>query len=249
MAPIDSVCFRSQPADLETLAPRVYRQVCRVDHSVPGFCAINLGPALDSQVFRQFMVDLKKALAALHEKTSGQTLVYLSAARFDQQVTTRPHLDGGPEECFLMLGYEPSEVDSEMEITDYARCAFDLGLTPKEFLEKHNPMFHRGRELIEPYTQRVPCFDKADYRVVCINNASAPFDREQPRWQGTLHTAAIFTPDPAKRRVINSTMIASAPLGTTDSVSSAEQADFVRTAVVHRKGYDQLDLEDDGEKT
>jgi len=46
------------------------------------------------------MVDLKRAMARVHESVTGNTLIYLSAARFDQQTTTKPHLDGGPDECF-----------------------------------------------------------------------------------------------------------------------------------------------------
>ncbi len=39
-----------------------------------------------------------------------------------------------------MLGYEPSEVDSKLEISDYTRCAHDLGLSSDEFMAEHNPM-------------------------------------------------------------------------------------------------------------
>ena len=119
-------------------------RTCRHEFDQPGFCLLNAGRALDSMGFRRLMADLKQAMAEIHEARTGNTLVYLSAARFDQQTTTKPHLDGGPQECFLMLGYEPSAVDAKLEIADYSKCAFDLGLTPQEFLAKHNPMFQAG---------------------------------------------------------------------------------------------------------
>ena len=191
------------------------------------------------------MVDLKREMAAIHESNTGNTLIYLSAARFDQQMTTKPHLDGGPDECFLMLGYEPSDVDAELQICDYSKCAFDLGLSPKEFMAKHNPMFQSGYELLRPYSTRIPCFSRTDYQIICINNSSAPFSRDQPTWQGTLHTATILTPDESKRRVVNSTMIASAPAGTPETVTESEQQEFINSSVVHRRGYDKPHLDDD----
>lgn len=141
-----SPCLTFRSGHLNQLALEVYEQVCRTSFEQPGFCVVDLGPDLGSQPFRQLMVDLKQELAAIHERLTKKTLIYLSAGRFDQQTSTRPHLDGGPDESMLMLGYEPSEVAADLEISDYTRCAADLGLSPKEFMERHNPMFHAGFE-------------------------------------------------------------------------------------------------------
>ncbi len=243
--PKESICLRSPSVDVETLALQLYQSTCRTNFDVPGFCVFNAGNSISSVSFRQLMVDLKQAMALVHESVSGNTLIYLSATRFDRQTSTKPHLDGGPDECFLMLGYEPSEVDAELEICDYTKCAFDLGLSPKEFLAKHNPMFHSGFERIRPYSTRIPCFSNADYQIICVNNSSAPFLPTQPAWQGTLHTAKILTPDESKRRVINSTMIASVPIGTPDMVPESQQHEFIHTSTVLRRGYDKPDLTDD----
>lgn len=228
-----------------SIAADLYDRTCRTTFDAPGFCVLNVGDSIDSVAFRQLMVDLKQAMAAVHESKTQSTLVYLSAARFDQQETTRPHLDGGPDECFLMLGYEPSEVDAELEISDYAKCAFDLGLLPETFMAKHNPMFQEGYELLRPYSTRIPCFSQTDYQIICINNSSAPFSEDKPAWQGTLHTATILTPDESKRRVINSTMIASVPFGTADTITQNQQEQFVHTSAVRRKGYDKQHLDED----
>ncbi len=237
--------MRPSTVDVQAIAADIYARTCRTDFDAPGFCAVNVGDSLDSVAFRQLMVDLKRAMAAIHESRTGNTLIYLSAARFDQQETTKPHLDGGPEECFLMLGYEPSDVDAELEISDYAKCAFDLGLSPSEFVAKHNPMFQPGYELLRPYRTRIPCFSRGDFQIVCINNSSAPISHEHPMWQGTLHAATILTPDESKRRVVNSTMIASAPAGASDAVSQSQQQEFINTSVVRRAGYDKPHLNDD----
>ena len=237
--------MQGSSGQLARLASDVYQKVCRTDFSMPGFCLVKVTGCIDSVAFRQTMVDLKTALAEIHALKTGETLIYLSAARFDQQTSTKPHLDGGPEECFLMLGYEPSTVDSEVEIKDYTRCAHDFGMTPKEFMAKHNPMFRSGQELLRPYATRIPCFASDDYQIICINNSSAPFDTGTGRWQGTLHTAKILSPNESARRVINSTMIARSPSGATDAISAQDITTFVTSSVVHRKGYDKAHLEDD----
>jgi hypothetical protein len=241
----DTICLHPPLLDVEALAADIYDRTCRTDFNAPGFCVLNAGRSLDSIAFRQLMVDLKRRMAAIHESRTGNTLIYLSASRFDQQTTTKPHRDGGPEECFLMLGYEPSDVDAELEICDYAKCAFDLGISPREFMAKHNPMFQLGYELLRPYSTRIPCFSRTDYQIICINNSSASYSHLQTAWQGTLHTATILAPDETKRRVVNSTLIASVPVGTPDPVSESEQQEFIHTSVVRRRGYDKPHLDDD----
>ena len=239
------ICLRSASPDAFAAAGDVYDRTCRTNFSEPGFCVLNLGSALDSHQFRQFMVELKLGMATLHESATGNTLSFLWASRFDQQNSTKPHVDGGPKENFLMLGYEPSAVRSELEISDYAKCAFDLGITPGSFLLEHNPMFQSGYDLLRPYTVAIPCFAESDYQIVCINNSTAAYSENGSAWQGTLHTATVPIPDDSQRRVINSTMIASVPAGTGDTISAAEVDQFIATTTVRRRGYDKQHLEDD----
>jgi len=106
-------------------------------------------------------------------------------------------------------------------------------------------MFKPGFEILRPYTTVVPCFSTVDYQIICINNSSAPYSESQPAWQGTLHTATILTPAESERRVINSTMIASVPQGTPDTIGPELLNEFVSTSVVRRRGYDKPHLDDD----
>jgi len=230
--PQDSICINPVSLEAPAIAAAIYARSCRYQFDAPGFCVVNVGQSIGSVALRRLMLALKQAMAAIHEAKTANTLSYLSAMRFDQQETTRPHLDGGPDECLLMLGYEPSTVDAELEIADYAKCAFDLGLSPSAFMTKYNPMFESGYELLRPYTSRIPCYASTDFQIVCINNSCAPFSHDQPKWQGVLHTATMLTPDPAKQRIVNSTMIASVPLGTRDVVTAAQQQVFMTTSAV-----------------
>ena len=238
-----SICLSFKSGDVSQLAVDVYERVCRTGFEQPGFCLVDLGADFGSQPLRQLMVKLKREMAAIHERRTNKTLIYLSAGRFDQQTTTRPHLDGGPDESMLMLGYEPTEIAAELEISDYTQCAASMELSPKEFMERHNPMFDAGFELLRPYAVPLRCFNPAVFQIVAINNSSASIDGNH--WLGTLHTATILNPDESKRRIINSTMIAPAPIGSKDAISDQDVQDFVHTTVVRRKGYDKVHLEDD----
>ncbi len=113
----DLICLRPSTLDAHDIALDVDNLTCRTNFDAPGFCIVNVGAAIGSVAFRKLMVDIKREMTAIHKSTSSDSLVYLSAARFDQQESTKPHLDGGPDQCFLMLGYELSEIPSELEIT------------------------------------------------------------------------------------------------------------------------------------
>ncbi len=229
----------------KAFAENVYACVCRTDFTSPGFCLIDLGTDASSEFMRHFMVSLKRSLQQIHQSCTDRDLVYLSAARFDQQETTKPHRDGGPDECFLMLGYEPSEVLAEVVMSDYSKCAYDKGMTPAELLAKHNPMFSSGKELLQPYSTLVLCFSKQKSQILLINNSIAPLSEDSTTWQGVLHTATIPHPSDDLRRVINSTMIASVPMSSEELVSITEQEEFINTNIIRRRGYDKPHLKDD----
>lgn len=173
-------CLRTPATDADlaaaALAPEVYRKACRLDLSSPGFCLIDLGPDGNSERLRALLVALFAELSRQHVDRTGTDLVCLSAARFDQQVTTRLHLDGAPDESLLVLGYEASTVRSQVTLADHSRCASDLGITPAELLRDHNPMFRRGEALLQPYATSVASRTSAIRRSssTTANRPSAP---------------------------------------------------------------------------
>ena len=223
-------------SDVGELARWVFQRVCRSTFNAPGFCLIELPDSTDSGSMRRFMGDLKDELSSLHDTPLG----FISAARFDQQETTRPHRDGGPEECFLMLGYEPTPIKAELTMFDFSKCAADLSITPTEFLAKHNPMFRAGEDLLRPYATPITHFLNERFQVLLINNSVA----ERPGWQGVLHTATLLNADPKVRRVVNSTMVSPLDHGGATPISPAAEEEFLRSDLVRRRGYDKIDLED-----
>lgn len=216
------------------IAEAVYSRVFRTDFSPPGFALIDLGPNCGSESQRRLMVDLKNELDRLERKHRGRELVYQSLTRFDQQVTTKPHRDGGPDESILMLGYEPSSIQSRLEMSDYSKCAHDLGIAPAEFLDQFNPMFSDGLDRLAAYTTPIADFDNTSFQIMIINNS---MNQLSDGLQGVLHTATIINPNPELRRIINSTMIASVPQGHDESDSVKEQNEFLTTDVVRRPDY------------
>ncbi|HVJ83862.1 MAG TPA: hypothetical protein VNC50_22540, partial [Planctomycetia bacterium] len=220
-------CLSSAGREIEGLGATLYDRVCRADFDQPGFCLVDVGPGVASATLRRTMVGLKNQLQRIHRERAGKDLVYVSAGRFDQQTTTKLHRDNGPEENLLMLGYEPSQVPSEVALADYSRCAFEMGITPAEFLERHNPMFAAGADLLLPHVTRVTCFAHASAQIVLVNNSAAPYDPAAGNWQGVLHTATILKPSPELRRAVNSTMIASVPMGAPEGVSETRLAEFM----------------------
>jgi hypothetical protein len=191
------------------LAPLIFQRVMRGDFTQPGFMVLALPASFGSHRLRQCMVELKESLSELHETSWGEPLEYLSLGRFDQQTTTRLHLDGAPESSFLMLGYEPTAVSSEFQIADFTRCAHDLGLSPADFLRLHNPMFGSGQEKLSGYITTLSAWHEDRPRIVIINNSCAALGTHGVT-AGVLHGAMIPEPDSRNSRVINSTMMAPA---------------------------------------
>ena len=216
------------------IAEAVYHQVFRTEFSEPGFALIDIGPDCGSEAQRQLMVNLKNEFSRLERTHRGRELVYQSLTRFDQQVTTKPHRDGGPDESILMLGYEPSFIESRLEMSDYSKCAHELGMTPAEFLDRFNPMFSAGRDRLATYTTPIDGFDNRSFQIVIINNSMKQLG---DGLVGVLHTATILNPNPDLRRVINSTMLAVVPQGESGGVAAEEQNDFLITAVVRGPVY------------
>lgn len=192
-------------AEIDSRVGDVYAQVFRTDFDALGFALLGFSQPIMPQDLRRAMVSLKRSLSQKLFAASGRNLNYLSMGRFDQQNTTKFHLDGAPDESILILGYEPSHVRSRLFMADYSKCAHSIGLSPRQFLDTHNPMFAAGAKLLEFYISPVECFDSARAQIVIINNSSHVLDGKG--LQGVMHQAIIDNPDPSQKRVVNSTML------------------------------------------
>jgi hypothetical protein len=220
------------------LAGCVLAQTFRTDFNAPGFSLLTFATPITSEQLRRCMIVLRMELhASIHAKT-GRCLAFQSVARFDQQVTTKFHLDGGPAESFLMLGYEPSEVPSALAMADYTRAAHQLGIEPKEFLDRHNPMFASGAKLLEGTITQLTAFDWRCSSILFINNSSLPYDAAGRHQLGVMHQATILKPDASKQRIINSTMLSLVSSLEEEKVKPDQQQEYIRTTAISRpSGY------------
>lgn len=214
-----------QSADIMDLARLVHPTVIRHDFLKPGFFYLRFEHVIDSTELRRVMVALKDSLSSIQ---SDRSLCYLSLGRFNQQDTTRFHLDGAPEESYLMLGYEPSAIQSELTIADYAKLAHQLGITPKQFLNDFNPMFDNNEQRLTPFVTQIQEFDYRHSGILLVNNSSLPYDPNKKHSQGVMHKATIHQTDMNLNRIVNSTMIG---VGT-EKIDSREIQQFQQTSEV-----------------
>ena len=212
---------------------KVYDLVWRFDFTAPGFCLLDAGADVDSHTLRSWVVELKERLSEVSVLRGGRRFMFRSLARFDQQVTTKFHLDGAPEQSMLVLGYEASKVRSRLFLADYARAAFDRGITPQQFLNDYNPMYRRGEELLARYVTELPQPADGHARILLVNNSSLPFAEARTNPLGVMHKAIIVTPDEAERRIVNSTMLATEG----EELSPEKQQEFVTTDKISEKNY------------
>lgn len=229
----------------DATADAAYDLVCRTTADSPGFCVIELTDSVDSVRLRAEIVGLKEAFASRHASNSKGGFCWQSLLRFDQQETTKLHRDNGPEQSVLLLGYEPTPIASAMFVADFSACASDRGVTPADFLSKHNPMYGNNTRLLQDYTTTLECFSPHRPVIVMINNSVTDSTSEAGAMLGVLHGATVPSPSDDARRVINSTMFATGGEGVVGPVSEADVSDFLNTSSVRRRGYDKPHLKDD----
>jgi hypothetical protein len=217
-----------------TLAEKVFGLVWRFDFTAPGFCLLDAGTCVDSHTLRFWMVALKERLGEVGMRRHSGPFAFRALARFDQQETTKFHVDGGPERSILILGYEPSRVRSRLFLADYSRAAFDLDITPQRFLREYNPMYRRGEELLARYVTQLPQPADGHARILLVNNGSLPYTDGHTNPLGVMHKAEIVNPTESERRVVNSAMLV---VGQADEFTPGPEQEFVVTEEISKKSY------------
>jgi hypothetical protein len=217
----------------QAIVEKVFGLVWRFDFTAPGFCLLDFAAGVDSHTLRAWMVDLKRCLSEVNIRRGGQSFLFRSMARFDQQDTTKFHLDGAPEQSMLILGYESSRVISRLFLADFTRAAFDLGITSQQLLSDFNPMYKKGEELLGRYVTELPQPDEGHSRILLVNNGSLPFTEGRTNTLGVMHKAIIVRPNEDERRIVNSTMLVTEG----DEISADQQEEFVTTDTISQKNY------------
>ncbi|MBO3100040.1 hypothetical protein [Gelidibacter pelagius] len=216
--------------DLKKIAKECFENVFRTDTEHPGFAHIDLGKDIDSSELRSIMVALKNELSHHTSKAFNKKLAYHWLVRFDQQVNTPYHVDNAGDQSFLMLGYEPSNIKSELYLADYYKFAQESDDAPKEYLENFSPVFKDDERLLSSFITKIEPFKKDTYNIVLINNSNPTIERET---LGVFHKATMLNPDPNKRRIVNSMLINMVHRDFIDEDENSEAA-FMKTDVVSK---------------
>lgn len=220
--------YRFLETQVEANALWMFERVFRTDFERPGVALLACGD-VDTIELRSLMLELKTRLAHCYRESMGRRLVALSVGRFNQQATTKFHLDGAPDEAFLMLGYEPTPVQSRLAISDYSRAAFDLGTTPREFLESFNPMYADHAARLTPYVTPLEGYNLNGAFIALFNNSSQPFVAGSRNMLGVMHQVTVPQKVPGASRTVNTMMLAGAGEGADEPVDAATVAWFRHT--------------------
>lgn len=216
--------------NIQNIAQHCIDNVFRTNVDSAGFIHLDFGKDLNSIQLRSIMVELKKELSKFTLKKFNKELTYHWLVRFDQQVNTPFHLDNAGEQSFLMLGYEPSEIESELYLADYYKYANYSGMAPEGYLKNFSPVFKNDEALLAPYITKVKPFKSDRYKIVLINNSNPNSDRET---LGVFHKAVIVNPDLNKSRIVNSMLInMSSQLNSSENEN--KEVEFINTDVISK---------------
>ncbi|WP_324023518.1 hypothetical protein QSV08_11700 [Maribacter sp. BPC-D8] len=188
---------------IKKVASQCFRNVFRTSTAETGFYHIDLGKNSTPFEFRTFMTDLKKELSTLSASTFNKNLSYHWLVRFDQQVNTPFHIDNAGHQSFLLLGYEPTEIESELHLADYHKYANDSD-DAENFAANFTPVFKGDEALLAPYVTKISAIKKDTYSIVIMNNSSPQVHQET---LGVFHKAVIIKQDLSKSRIVNSMVL------------------------------------------
>lgn len=216
--------MRTKQIDADII-DKVYVNVFRRDYEHSGFAVLSFKDDMGSELLRRNMIALKRGLSERCEHDFGEELDYSWLTRFDQQTTTKYHRDNAPEDSFLLLGYEPTNIESRLLFADYHQFISDNNIPVDEYYERHNPMFKDGEDELTPYITEVEDFNKSTYKIVIINNS----DLNSEKTFGVLHKAEMITKDLSQARVVNSMMLYLKPADTPLSKTRKDEMQFIAT--------------------
>ncbi|MCR9248818.1 MAG: hypothetical protein NXI20_00285 [bacterium] len=208
----------------------IYKNVFRDSTAQPGFFFKDFGKDIGSEDFRAVMVELKEGLTELVNKNTDHQLNYHWLGRFDHQHTSGFHRDSADPNSVLMLGYEPTTIDSRVFLADFSKLVEDKGISMIEYFGGDDINTARDEKEIEPYVTELTPFPKDTYRLVILNNAKS---FNQPSF-GMFHRGEVPEKSNGSDRVINSIMMYQTDKGTVESYGEKEVAEFINTQEVNR---------------
>ena len=213
------------------LIKNIYTSVFRQSTKQDGFYYLNLGSKIESKEFRQLMIDIKNSLSVLCKENLKKELHYKSLGRFTHQNTSKPHRDTADNHSFLMLGYEPTMVESKAYITDYSKFIEQQKISIETFFSKDKEAnLVEDTSLLEDYTTEINPFNKNDYRILIANNSRS----YEEKTFGVFHSAEIPKKIDNQDRILNYMMLRLSDLNSKEQYTLQNIEEFLSTDKVNR---------------
>jgi len=178
----------------------IYDAVFRESTNQPGYYFQDFGKLIDSKIFRQRMVELKNGLSKICELRLNKELNYQGAGRFNQQNTSRFHRDTAEEHAFLMLGYEPTKVDSKVYVADYSKHIESQNMSVETYFGGDEDVNTADDDqLLLPYITQLAPFPKNNYRLLLLNNSKS----FKENTFGVFHRGEVLQKIEGEDRILN----------------------------------------------
>lgn len=207
---------------------KIYSSVFRKNHEESGFIILTFEKPMNSKILRKYMVQIKESLCKKCQADFHEKLDFYWLGRFNHQNTTPYHRDNAPKDSFLMLGYEPTKVESKLSFADYHQLITNNNIPVDKYYELYNPLFKKGVELLKPYITEIETFDKEAYKIVLMNNS----DLTSKKTCGVLHKAEIPEKDFSQPRILNSIMLYLKPMNQPSIKTKEEEIEFLETNAI-----------------
>lgn len=166
----------------------IYDAVFRESTNQPGYYFIDFGAIIDSETFRERMVSLKDGLSEICEFRSNKQLSPQVMGRFNHQHSSRFHRDTAVENSFLMLGYEPTRVDSKVYVADYTKYMECQNISLETYFKGDQEVNTVDNDqVLRPYISEVTPFPKSNYRLLLLNNSKS----FEEKTFGVFHRAEV----------------------------------------------------------
>lgn len=209
----------------------IYNGVIRDGTDQPGFYYEDYGDQIDSKAFRQRMVELKEGLSNLCKFRSNKQLNYQWMGRFSHQHTSGFHRDSAAEHSFLILGYEPTNIDSRVYLADYTKMIENQNISLETYFDGNQDVNVASNDSqIEAYVTELTPFPKNHYRLLVINNSKS----FKEKTYGVFHRGEVLQKMDGEDRVLNSLMLCLCDITIEEQHSPEAIMNFVNTDNVNR---------------
>lgn len=176
----------------------LHRDVLRRSLDARGWAYLELGADMDRRRMREAMRAVADGLSRTEQQLHARGLAPTALTQFDQGETTPFHVDGGPDESVLILGYEPTPRVSVLRVACLPTCAAARGDSPRAFLAAFPRGIPADHASVRAHAAEVTIHSARWPIVVLCNSVADPGEG----WLGVLHQAELAA-EPRGERVVN----------------------------------------------